>query len=126
MERILPPPTPAPPDPSRKPTDDWTGLPPIPAPAPRRAQPGKGEPPLTPDRPDGQADDPANAGIRREPELPEHEEIAPEPRPAPGREFDFDEPGLDQEQTARNQRLQKHLVVTSRQAALDPDDGLAL
>jgi type IV secretion system protein VirD4 len=27
-------------------------------------------------------DDPANAGIRREPELPEHEEIAPEPRKA--------------------------------------------
>ena len=27
-------------------------------------------------------EDPANAGIRREPELPEHEEIAPEPRKA--------------------------------------------
>ena len=27
-------------------------------------------------------EEPANAGIRREPELPEHEEIAPEPRKA--------------------------------------------
>ncbi len=126
MERVLPPPTPAPPDPSRKPTDDWTGLPPIPAPPPRRAQAGKAEPALAPDQPDGQADDPANAGIRREPELPEHEEIAPKPQPAPGREFDFDEPGLDQEQTARNQRLQERLAGTSRQASLDPDDGLGL
>ena len=33
------------------------------------------------------AEDPANSGIRREPELPEHEEIAPEPQ-KPTREFD--------------------------------------
>jgi hypothetical protein len=33
-------------------------------------------------------DDPDNAGIRREPELPEHEEIAPEPR-RPTREFEL-------------------------------------
>ncbi len=32
-------------------------------------------------------EDPANAGIRREPELPEHEEIVPSPSPA--REFEF-------------------------------------
>jgi hypothetical protein len=40
--------------------------------------------------------DPANGGIRREPELPEHEEIAPPDQPALG-EFDIldDEPDLD-------------------------------
>ncbi len=126
MERVLQPPTQVLPDPNRKPTDDWTGLPPIPAPAPRQGQARTGEP-TTPAAPaDSQADDPANAGIRREPELPEHEEIAPKPQPLPGREFDFDEPGLDQEQTARNQRLQERLAGTSRQASLDPDDGLGL
>src|SRR5690606_25181581 len=41
-------------------------------------------------------DDPANAGIRLEPELPEHEEIIPPP-PPPSQEFDFldDEPDVD-------------------------------
>ena len=38
-------------------------------------------------RPPASTDDPANAGIRREPELPEHEEIAPEPR-KPAQEFE--------------------------------------
>ena len=66
------------------------------------------------------------ACLGREPELPQHEEIAPKAPLAPQREFDFDEAGLDQEQTARNQRLQDRLAGTSRQAALDPDDGLGL
>ncbi len=40
--------------------------------------------------------DPANAGIRREPELPEHEEIVVPP-PSPAQEFEFldDEPDVD-------------------------------
>lgn len=40
--------------------------------------------------------DPANAGIRREPELPEHEEIVPPPL-SPSQEFDIldDEPDVD-------------------------------
>ncbi|EPG9355821.1 conjugal transfer protein TraG (plasmid) [Pseudomonas fulva] len=40
--------------------------------------------------------DPANAGIRREPELPEHEEIVT-PTPSPEQEFEFldDEPDVD-------------------------------
>ena len=33
-------------------------------------------------QPASDTEDPANAGIRREPELPEHEEIVPEPRKA--------------------------------------------
>jgi type IV secretion system protein VirD4 len=125
MERVLPPPAPGTSDPDRKTTDDWTGLPPILAPAPKRPRAGKGEP-MSTDRPEDEAADPANAGIRREPELPEHEEIVARPAPAPQREFDFDEPGLDQEQTARNQRPQERLAGTGRQAALDPDDGLGL
>src|SRR5262249_25202410 len=37
-----------------------------------------------------QTEDPDNAGIRREPELPEHEEVVSEPR-KPVREFDVEE-----------------------------------
>ncbi len=45
---------------------------------------------------DGTEGDPANAGIRREPELPEHEEIVAPP-PSPEQEFDIldDEPDVD-------------------------------
>jgi len=69
--RILPPPTllrPDPPsskeDPQSIPEGDWAGA-------------------IVPTTPGASAaEDPANAGIRREPELPEHEEIAPEQRKA--------------------------------------------
>jgi type IV secretion system protein VirD4 len=68
--------------------------------------------------------DPANAGIRREPELPEHEEIAPSDRPA-DREFDVleDESDLD---AAKARTLRQGLRIVARQAAMDPDDGIGL
>jgi type IV secretion system protein VirD4 len=124
-ERILPPPELTPLGPDQRPRDDWTGLAPIsPPPAPQKAR-AERDGQAGPGKPDGEAD-PDNAGIRREPDLPEQEEIAPSPAPTPQKEFDFDEPGLDQEQTARNQRLRDRLVQNSRQASLDPDDGMAL
>jgi type IV secretion system protein VirD4 len=68
--------------------------------------------------------DPANAGIRREPELPEHEEIAPRDRPA-DREFDVleDESDLD---VTKARTLRRGLRIVARQAAMDPDDGIGL
>jgi len=68
--------------------------------------------------------DPANAGIRREPELPDHEDIAPEPRP-PEREFDVldDDPDID---AARSRALQQSVRVIARQAAMDPADDLKM
>jgi type IV secretion system protein VirD4 len=68
--------------------------------------------------------DPANAGIRREPELPEHEEVVPSERPA-DREFDVleDESDLD---TAKARALRQGLRIVARQAAMDPDDGIGL
>ncbi|MCR6629211.1 MAG: conjugal transfer protein TraG [Magnetospirillum sp.] len=68
--------------------------------------------------------DPANSGIRREPDLPEHEEIAPE-RPVGDHEFDVldDEPDVDATK-ARAMRL--HLRAVARQATMDPADGLDL
>jgi type IV secretion system protein VirD4 len=68
--------------------------------------------------------DPANAGIRREPELPEHEEIVPE-RPTPEREFDIldDEPDVD---AAKAQTMQQAVDALARQATMDPADGLEM
>ena len=62
-----------------------------------------------------------NAGIRREPDLPEHEEvIAP---PAPEREFEDLDEGDDQAAVlAQSQRFRS----VARQAALDRDDGMDL
>lgn len=66
-ERIMPPPKSAATKGSAKPpTDDWSAL------AIPTASAG-----VTANTETGPITDPANAGIRREPELPEHEEIAP-------------------------------------------------
>ena len=67
--------------------------------------------------------DPDNAGIRREPELPEHEEIAPEPRTA-AQEF---EPMDDPDDDAQRQRaMQRAFNSSARQAPLDPADDLRM
>ena len=66
----------------------------------------------------------ANAGIRREPELPEHEEIVAPPRP-PEHEFDLldDEPDID---AAKARALRSQIRLVARQASLDPGDGIEL
>jgi type IV secretion system protein VirD4 len=68
--------------------------------------------------------DPANAGIRREPGLPEQEEIVGSERPA-DREFDVleDESDLD---AAKAKVLRQSVRIVARQAAMDPDDGIGL
>jgi type IV secretion system protein VirD4 len=70
------------------------------------------------------ADDPANGGIRREPELPEHVAIAPETR-KPAQEFEpeADEPDDDAQ---RLRAIQRNMRVTARQAALDPGDDMGV
>jgi type IV secretion system protein VirD4 len=68
--------------------------------------------------------DTANAGIRREPELPEHEEIVLEPRKLTD-EFELidDEPDDD----AQRQRvMQRSLGTIARQASLDPGDDMRM
>ena len=74
--------------------------------------------------PEATSDDSANAGIRREPELPAHEEIVPEPRD-PVQEFDLtvDEPDDDAQ---RLRAMQRQARATARQASLDPDDDMGL
>jgi type IV secretion system protein VirD4 len=69
-------------------------------------------------------EDPANAGIRREPELPEHEEIAPEPR-KPINEFEpIEEDGDDEPQ--RRRVLQRTMGAVGRQISLDTADDMQM
>jgi type IV secretion system protein VirD4 len=69
-------------------------------------------------------EDPANAGIRREPELPEHEEIAPEAR-RPVQEFEPVEDEPDDE-VQRQSTMQRVFGGVARQVSLDPDDDMRM
>jgi type IV secretion system protein VirD4 len=114
-ERLLPPPDlSAAAKVSKAPSgDDWSGLT-IPTPVAISAPP----------TPDPTATDPANAGIRREPELPEHEEIVPDERPVSG-EFDLldDEPDVE---AAKSRTMRQQVTSVARQATMDPADGIEL
>ena len=71
-------------------------------------------------------DDEANAGLRREPELPDHVAIAPETSPEPAREFEMmldDEP---EEAVQQRQALRRKMGQVARQASLDRNDGIDL
>ena len=69
-------------------------------------------------------EDPANAGIRREPELPEQEEIAPEPRKAV-HEFETMEDEPDDE-PQRQRMIHRTMGSVARQASLDPADDMGM
>ena len=124
-ERVLPPPTLGSSQTIAKP-DDWSMLPPPPkvtvneAAEETKARAGKKN------QPRRAGDDPANAGIRRQPELPEHEDIEPV-KPAPMSEFAFGEDtDHDDEETARVAELRRQMGGLARQASLDPGDDLGL
>ena len=68
--------------------------------------------------------DPDNAGIRREPALPEHEAIAPESL-QPADPFAILVDDADDEPVQANM-LRQAMRTVARQAALDPGDGLEL
>jgi type IV secretion system protein VirD4 len=113
MERILTPPDPAADPAAANPSsDDWSS---------RIVAATKAAAPATAGGTEG---DPANAGIRREPELPEHEEIVSPPR-LPEQEFDIldDEPDVD---AAKARALRQRMRMVARQASLDPGDGIEL
>ena len=113
QERILTPPdlVAAPLAPSSS-ADDWSGR--VVAAESRSAT----------DAADGTEGDPANAGIRREPELPSQEEIVAPP-PSPEQEFDIldDEPDVD---AAKARAMRQRMRMVARQVALNPDDGIEL
>jgi type IV secretion system protein VirD4 len=72
---------------------------------------------------DDEEGDADNGGIRREPELPDHEEIVPPPRVV--NEFEFEEPMIE-EDLAQSQRQSDRMRTVARQTALDPGDGIEL
>lgn len=109
--RILPVPMPGKADRDR-PCDDWSSLPPV---APPAREPG---------RKAAGAED-ANGGIRQEPELPVHEDIAPAVLPA-NNEFDFGEDGSQTDAVRSRQAADRALRRGARAASLDPDDGIEL
>jgi type IV secretion system protein VirD4 len=114
-ERVLPPPKLGPLDrEGRAPTDDWSCLP---APTNR-----SGSKPVSVSGARPPVDDPANSGIRREPELPRHEDIVPEVSKPPT-EFDFPEQG-DDRVAVRARVMRTNGPGLARQAAMDPGDGL--
>ena len=69
-------------------------------------------------------DDPANGGIRREPELPQHEEVLPG-KAVTTPEFTFIEEDPDDD-ALRARALQQQARAIARQAAMDPGDGMKL
>jgi len=91
------------------PSDDWSGLEPIAASPPTKKKP---------------ASDECDGGIRREPDLPEHEGIAPEPAPARGEFAALDDEPDDDAQRAKAMR--DRFGTVARQASLNPDDGIEL
>ncbi|KXF79421.1 conjugal transfer protein TraG [Paramesorhizobium deserti] len=115
-ERILPPPAISPAHPASGGSDDWAG----------RVASARCEPPAS----TGAAlsatldeSDPDNSGIRREPELPRHEDI--DPRQAPQNEFELLEDDPDDE-VIHSSALRRQMLGVARQVSLDPDDGLEL
>ncbi|KAF0096796.1 MAG: type IV secretion system protein VirD4 [Rhodospirillaceae bacterium] len=115
-ERLLPPSKSERPKAISTTLDDWSGAP---VPASRGGREGvAGFHAAHP------VEDPANGGIRREPELAEHEDIAPEP-PTPSPEFGFGEDEPD-EDAVRARALRAAARGLARQAALDPGDGIDL
>ena len=93
--------------------DDWSTLPS--PPIPQHAQ-SIGAP--------AASRDPANAGIRQEPGLPHHEEVAPATNEV-AHEFAFTTEESDDE-TAGAELLRLQARGLARQAVLDPKDGLEL
>ena len=103
--------------------DDWSALQPVPVPADKTVDAPQGV-----DVTNGAAkpdDDPANAGLRREPGLERHKDIAPSPVKTPANEFDPDaeEPERD---VVANRALARDMRLMARRIAMDPGDGMEL
>ena len=115
-ERVIAPPMPAGRTTTDMPcSDDWSELPPPPIAQNVQARPKAATP---------ASRDPANAGIRLEPDLPRHEEIVPAPK-KPAQEFTFTAEKSDDE-AARAELSRRQARGVARQLAMDPKDGLEL
>lgn len=113
VDRVVPPSEPRKGDPVLQ-DDPWSSLPAIEADEPLRAS-----------APSGEADD-ANAGLRREPDLPEHVAAAPEKTTEPAREFEMMLDDEAEETARQRQALRKQIGQVARQASMDRNDGIDL
>jgi len=113
--------------------DDWSTLKPVDAAAAsedgsRRTTPSAVK--VTGARPNSTAakqdDDPVNAGLRREPGLEPHKDIAPGKDPSSLiNEFDSDVDDPERE-TANSRALTRNMRQMARRISMDPDDGMEL
>jgi type IV secretion system protein VirD4 len=111
--RILPPPEPVATKSNSPKPDDWSAMPAI-------------KPALKKKRKTAVAEDEANSGIRREPEIPAHIDIVPQKGKDRSGEFDFGDQSEGADDAARAERLRIDMARSARQASLDPGDGIAL
>jgi type IV secretion system protein VirD4 len=147
-ERVMDPPAIEACDPAQRPTDDWSAqaatasiAPPQTAQEPEEPEvqvsPGEGADAPSAQGPSADEDasgtaeaavaasDDANSGIRREPELGEHEEIAPHPRKRRG-EFDFDRDEAGDDAVQARAGADRAMRGNARRATMDPNDGIDL
>lgn len=97
--------------------DDWSGLKPVQAEQLPQVREANGK-----SKAENQAE---NSGIRQEPGLPEHENIAPEPD-RPFNPFDPDADSSPDETAQNRQAIDRAMRRNARNASLDPDDGIEL
>ena len=126
-ERILP--APKHPEGATNPKlDDWSALAPVQPPAPV-ADNAKGDGiaarPNSPRREGKVEDDSANAGLRREPGLERHKDVAPKPMKPAANEFDPDMDKRDDD-AVRVRVLARNARNVARQISMDPGDGMEL
>ncbi|WP_176592443.1 conjugal transfer protein TraG [Sphingobium sp. EM0848] len=120
-ERVLPPPDVKAGAGKPRP-DDWSGLSPIAAP-PEPEQPQQDQPHETA----GEDEDAANTGLRRQPDMERHIDVAPPPKPAPANEFELDEIEADTDtDAARQAAVRRQMQGLAQRASLDPGDGIEL
>ena len=74
---------------------------------------------------EGDEEEAANSGIRQEPALPEHENIAPAPD-AGISEFDFAHAERDDDPLRERKAIDGAMRRGARLASQDPDDGIEL
>lgn len=72
-----------------------------------------------------ESDDQANAGLRREPGLETHKDIAPDAAMPPLNEFDVDTDQLERDVLSAR-ALRRRMRQVARQASMDPNDGAEL
>ena len=122
MARILPPPAPL--DVGECRSDDWSALaPPVTLPS-ETIETVKHEETVE-EAEDEEEGTEANSGIRQEPAIPDHENIAPEPGQAVS-EFDFATEERDEDPARDRQAVDRAMRRGARLASQDPDDGIEL